>query len=120
MKLKPINQQVVAVVGASSGIGRVTALKFAEKGSKVVVLARSQSGLDSLVEEIRRLGGKATAIAADVADFEQVEAITSTEQCSLASGEEAVLTGLSIPTAIAFYQKMWVNSGHTFRSLSSR
>jgi short-subunit dehydrogenase len=69
VKLKPINQQVVAVVGASSGIGRVTALKFAEKGSKVVVLARSQSGLDSLVEEIRRLGGKATAIAADVADF---------------------------------------------------
>ncbi|MBE9113218.1 SDR family oxidoreductase [Nodosilinea sp. LEGE 07298] len=77
MQLKPLNQQVVAVVGASSGIGRVTALKFAEKGAKVVVSARSQPGLDSLVEEIRRSGGEATAIAADVANFEQVEAIAN-------------------------------------------
>lgn len=42
MQLKPINQQVVAVVGASSGIGRVAALQFANRGAKVVVAARSQ------------------------------------------------------------------------------
>ena len=45
MQLKPISQQVVAIVGASSGIGRETALQFAKKGAKVVVAARSQSGL---------------------------------------------------------------------------
>jgi NAD(P)-dependent dehydrogenase (short-subunit alcohol dehydrogenase family) len=43
MQLKPINQQVVVVVGASSGIGRETALQFAKKGAKVVVSARSES-----------------------------------------------------------------------------
>jgi len=75
IQLKPINQQVVAVVGASSGIGRETALKFAQRGAKVVVSARSESGLASLVEEILRFGGEATAVVADVSDFEQVKAI---------------------------------------------
>ncbi|MBD0265234.1 MAG: SDR family NAD(P)-dependent oxidoreductase, partial [Tolypothrix sp. Co-bin9] len=75
MQLKPINQQVVVVVGASSGIGRNAALQFASRGAKVVVAARSQPGLESLVEEIRGLGGEATAVVADVAVFEQVKAI---------------------------------------------
>lgn len=75
MQLKPINQQVVAVVGASSGIGRETALQFAKKGAKVVVSARSESKLTSLVEEIRSFGGEATAVVADVMIFEQVKTI---------------------------------------------
>jgi NAD(P)-dependent dehydrogenase (short-subunit alcohol dehydrogenase family) len=75
MNLKPINQQVVAVVGASSGIGRDTALKFAQQGAKVVVSARSQVGLASLIEEIYQFGGEAIAVPADVAEFEQVQAI---------------------------------------------
>lgn len=75
MQLKPIAQQVVAVVGASSGIGRETALQFAKRGAKVVVAARSQSGLESLVEEIRHAGGQAIFVVADVAEFEQVKAI---------------------------------------------
>lgn len=74
-QLKPINQQVVAVVGASSGIGRETALKFAKRGAKLVVSARSESGLLSLVDEIKSEGGEATAFVADVSDFEQVKAI---------------------------------------------
>lgn len=75
MQLKSIDQQVVAVVGASSGIGRETALKFAKRGAKLVVAARSESGLNSLVEEIRNTGGEAIAIVADVANFEPVKAI---------------------------------------------
>ncbi|PSB49896.1 short-chain dehydrogenase [Cyanosarcina cf. burmensis CCALA 770] len=74
-KLKPIAQQVVAVVGASSGIGRETALKFAAKGAKVIVAARSEPGLLSLVEEIEAAKGEATYILADVSDFQQVKAI---------------------------------------------
>jgi NAD(P)-dependent dehydrogenase (short-subunit alcohol dehydrogenase family) len=74
-QLKPINQQVVAIVGASSGIGRETALKFAARGAKLVVSARSEPGLTSLVEGIRRSGGEATYIVADVSDFQQVKAI---------------------------------------------
>ncbi|HEX5707091.1 MAG TPA: SDR family oxidoreductase [Pyrinomonadaceae bacterium] len=75
MELKPIAEQVVVVVGASSGIGRATALGFAHRGARVVAAARGESGLRSLVEEIRGAGGEATFIAADVNDFEQVKAV---------------------------------------------
>lgn len=75
IQLKPISEQVVAVVGASSGIGRETALQFAKKGAKVAVSARSEAGLQSLVDEISGFGGEAIAIPADVAVFEQVQAI---------------------------------------------
>jgi len=76
MQLKPINQQVVAVIGASSGIGRETALQFALRGAKLVVCARSESKLASLVDEIRGFGGEVTPIVIDdVAVFEQVKAI---------------------------------------------
>ncbi|HEX6293262.1 MAG TPA: SDR family oxidoreductase [Herpetosiphonaceae bacterium] len=75
MQLKPIEQQVVVVFGASSGIGRATALKFAERGAKLVVAARSEHGLQTLVDEIRQKGGQAIAVPADVTDFEQVKAV---------------------------------------------
>ena len=73
MRLKPVNQQVVVVMGASSGIGRATALCFAAKGAQVVVAARSPKGLDTLVAEIRRRGGTAVAVVAEVSDAEQVK-----------------------------------------------
>jgi NAD(P)-dependent dehydrogenase (short-subunit alcohol dehydrogenase family) len=75
VKLKPIENQVVVVMGASSGIGRETALRFAKRGAKVVVAARSEAGLRSLEDEIRGLGGEARAVVADVSEFEQVEAV---------------------------------------------
>jgi NADPH:quinone reductase-like Zn-dependent oxidoreductase len=43
-QLKPISEQVVVVFGASSGIGRETAIQFAKRGAKVVVAARSEAG----------------------------------------------------------------------------
>src|SRR5919112_3371039 len=75
MRLKPLEEQVVALMGASSGIGRETALRFANRGAKVVVSARNEKGLNSLVEEIRGKGGQATAIPAEVTEFEQVKAV---------------------------------------------
>lgn len=73
--LKPINAQVVVVFGASSGIGRITALEFARRGAKVCVAARSEEGLQSLVAEIEEAGGEAFYVLADAADFEQVKAV---------------------------------------------
>ena len=75
MRLKPVEKQVVALMGASSGIGRESALRFAGRGAKVVVSARGEEGLASLVDEIRRGGGEATAVVADTSDFEQVKAV---------------------------------------------
>lgn len=78
MKLKPIEDQVVVLMGASSGIGRDAALRFAGRGARVVVSARGEEGLRSLVEEIRAAGGEATYVTADVSDFEQVRRVADT------------------------------------------
>jgi NAD(P)-dependent dehydrogenase (short-subunit alcohol dehydrogenase family) len=75
MKLKPVGEQVVVVMGASSSIGRETALRLAKRGAKMVVAAGSEAGLRSLEDEIRELGGEARAVVADVCEFEQVEAV---------------------------------------------
>jgi NAD(P)-dependent dehydrogenase (short-subunit alcohol dehydrogenase family) len=75
MRLKPVEEQVVVVMGASSGIGRETALRFAERGARVVVSARGKEGLDSLADEIRREDGEATPVVADTSEYEQVKAV---------------------------------------------
>jgi NAD(P)-dependent dehydrogenase (short-subunit alcohol dehydrogenase family) len=63
-----LTNKVAIVTGASSGIGRVTAMSFALEGAKVVVAARRQTELDALVSEIRDVGGEARALAGDVKD----------------------------------------------------
>src|SRR5919107_2658090 len=75
MRIKPVEEQVVVVMGASSGIGRETALRLARRGAKVMVSARSEEGLRSLVDQIRGEGGEAVAMTADVAEFERVKAV---------------------------------------------
>lgn len=75
MKLKPVEQQVVVVFGATSGIGRETAVRFARHGAKVVAAARGEDGLASLAKEILDNGGEVTTVAADTASFEQVHAV---------------------------------------------
>lgn len=70
--LKSIDEQVVVLAGASSGIGRQTALRLAEGGARVVVAARGADGLASLEDEIRRLGSEALSVPTDVADESQV------------------------------------------------
>jgi NAD(P)-dependent dehydrogenase (short-subunit alcohol dehydrogenase family) len=69
---KPVAEQTVVVVGASSGIGRATALAFGREGARVVVAARSTEDLDSLVTEITAAGGDALAVPTDVSRPEQL------------------------------------------------
>ena len=68
-----MKDKVALVTGASSGIGRATAAAFAAKGAKLVLAARRQDELDSLVAEIESGGGKATAIKTDVSKAQDVE-----------------------------------------------
>lgn len=77
MQLKPIDQQVVVLFGASTGIGRETALQFAQRGAKVVVAARNAQALEALAAAIRQRGGTAIAVPADTTDFEQVKAVAA-------------------------------------------
>ena len=76
--LKPLDQQVIVITGASSGIGLATALRAAEQGAKLVLVARSKRALDSIVNDIQSKGGDAVSIACDVADRAQVEAVAKT------------------------------------------
>jgi NAD(P)-dependent dehydrogenase (short-subunit alcohol dehydrogenase family) len=75
MRLKPLQDQVVVVLGASSGIGREISLRFAERGAKVVVAARTEAGLASLVREIERRGGRGVHVVCDVAIPQDVERV---------------------------------------------
>ena len=74
VKLKPLREQVVLITGASSGIGRQSAVRFGQAGAKVILVSRNAEALQGVVSEIERAGGEAIAAAADVADFDQLSA----------------------------------------------
>ena len=78
VNLKKLNEQVIVITGATSGIGLKTARMAAEKGAKLVLSARNQVALDKLVNEINQNGGEAIAQAADVASEEAVKKISET------------------------------------------
>ena len=75
IELLPIREQVMVITGASSGIGLVTARQAAARGARVVLAARNGEDLARAVEEIRREGGRAIHITADVADRHQTDTI---------------------------------------------
>ncbi|KGT92477.1 oxidoreductase [Erwinia typographi] len=61
-----IRGKVVAITGASSGIGRATAKLLAERGAYVVLGSRNETALQAVVDEIKSAGGKAVFKATDV------------------------------------------------------
>jgi NAD(P)-dependent dehydrogenase (short-subunit alcohol dehydrogenase family) len=69
-----MEKSIAVVTGASAGIGRATALAFAERGWRVALLARGIEGLEGARAEVEALGAEALVIATDVAQYEQVEA----------------------------------------------
>lgn len=71
--MRPIQDQVVVITGASSGLGRETALQFARKGARLVLAARNLEALESVAKEIRRMGQRAIAVPTDVTSFREVE-----------------------------------------------
>ncbi|MEX7562412.1 SDR family NAD(P)-dependent oxidoreductase, partial [Stenotrophomonas maltophilia] len=63
-----LNNKIALITGASAGIGRASALRFAAEGAKLVLNARRPQPLHALAEQIRGAGGEVVMHAADVAD----------------------------------------------------
>lgn len=70
-----IKNKVVIITGASSGIGKATALLLAESGAKVVLAARNQEKLEKVVNEIKERNGEAVYKVTDVSKREEVKSL---------------------------------------------
>jgi short-subunit dehydrogenase len=78
VRLKPLKDQVMVITGASSGIGLATARAAARKGTRLVLASRSEDDLRQLVDEIRRDGGQAVHVTADVGSEQDLRRISET------------------------------------------
>ncbi|EMB2733149.1 TPA: SDR family oxidoreductase [Serratia marcescens] len=76
--MNALNGKVAVIGGASSGIGKAAALLFARQGAALVLGARREPLLAEQVEDIRREGGRALAVAGDVRDEAFAERLTAT------------------------------------------
>jgi NAD(P)-dependent dehydrogenase (short-subunit alcohol dehydrogenase family) len=74
---------VVVITGASGGIGRATARRFAQDGAKIALLARGQAGLEAAAREVEERGGTPLVLPTDVADPDQVEAAAQEAESQL-------------------------------------
>ncbi|SES28345.1 Short-chain dehydrogenase [Gracilibacillus ureilyticus] len=78
IKLKEIQDQVIVITGASSGIGLVTARMAASQGAKLVLAARNEEALQQLVDELRNQGNSAVYVKADVGNENDINKIAET------------------------------------------
>ncbi len=77
MKYRPLSEQVVVVVGAASGIGRLTATELCKRGARLLVCDNDSQGLDSLVAELADGPGQVIPMKAEVERFEQMENVAT-------------------------------------------
>jgi short-subunit dehydrogenase len=70
-----LDGQAAIVTGASSGLGRATALALARTGASLGLVARSASDLAAVAEELRRDGARGLPVACDLADAEALAGV---------------------------------------------
>lgn len=67
--------RVALITGASRGIGRAVATRFAAEGAHVILIARTVGGLEEVDDEIKAAGGEATLVPCDLTDFEAIDTL---------------------------------------------
>jgi NAD(P)-dependent dehydrogenase (short-subunit alcohol dehydrogenase family) len=88
------NGKSILITGGSRGLGRALALSLAARGAKIALVARHREGLDEVVGEIRKNGGIAFGIVADVGDKESVYPIVG-QAASLAGPVDILINNAS-------------------------
>jgi len=89
----------IIVTGAASGIGRATARAFAAEGGHVLLADRNGAGAEEAAEAIRRAGGTAAAMAVDVCDAAQCEAMVA-RAVALHGGLDVAFNNAGIPGSL--------------------
>lgn len=71
-----LENKVAIITGANSGVGKATAVRFAEEGARVVLCARRAEALEQVAREIEEKGGQALCVPGDIAQPETAKAVT--------------------------------------------
>ena len=107
---RPGRPQVVVVTGASAGVGRATAERFAAEGAQLGLVARDPERLEVATRAVERRGGRALVLPADVADADAVEA--AAEQAESELGPIDVWVNNAMAT---LYAPLWETAPAEFR-----
>lgn len=87
--------KVVMITGASKGLGRALALKFAEEGAKIAICARNEGPLMEVEKELKTLGAEVVALGADVSDARDVDRFVSVTEDAL-GGVDVLINNASV------------------------
>src|SRR5262245_46223075 len=101
--MRPVSAKVALVTGAGAGIGRAVAVKFAEEGAKVVVSDLASDGGYETVDLIRKKGGNAVFVKANVTKALEVESLVENTMATFGrldcACNNAGVEGAIVPTA---------------------
>ncbi|HEV7158768.1 MAG TPA: SDR family oxidoreductase [Caulobacteraceae bacterium] len=104
---------VVVITGASAGVGRAAAHQFGREGWSVGLIARDAAALEDVAEEVRKLGGRAMAAGADVADSAQLFAAAQTIETALGAPDVWVNDAMA-----TVFSPVWKISPEEFRRVT--